>query len=44
MYVKLPPEDLNPNPYPLHPTSTYTCRVTTAPRCTVVACQFLKAY
>ena len=25
MCVKLPPEDLNPDPYPPHPTSTYTC-------------------
>jgi len=32
MYVKLSPGDLNPSPYPLYPTSTYTCRVTTAPR------------
>ena len=24
--------DLNPDPYPLHPTSTYTYRVTTALR------------
>ena len=32
MCVKLPPRDLNPDPYPLHPTSTYTCGVTTAPR------------
>ena len=28
----LPSRDLNPNLYPLHPTSTYTCGVTTAPR------------
>ena len=32
MYVKLPPEDLNLNSYPPHPTSTYTCGVTIAPR------------
>ena len=28
MCVKLPLGDLNPNPYPLHLTSIYTCRVT----------------
>ena len=27
MYVKIPLGDLNPNPYPLHPTNIYTCRV-----------------
>ena len=32
MYVKLPSGDLNPNPYPLHLTSIYTCEVTIAPR------------
>ena len=32
MFVKLPSEDLNPSPYPLHLTSTYTCGVTIAPR------------
>ena len=32
MCVKLPPGDLNPNPYPSHPTSTYTYGVITAPR------------
>ena len=32
MCVKLPLEDLNPNPYPPHPTSTYTYGVTVAPR------------
>ena len=32
MCVKLLLRDLNPNPYPLHPTSTYTCRVTIALR------------
>ena len=32
MCVKLPPGDLNPDPCPTHPTSTYTCGVTTAPR------------
>ena len=32
MCVKLPPGDLNLGPYPPHPTSTYTCGVTTAPR------------
>ena len=31
MCVKLPPRDLNPDPYPPHPTSTYTCGVTIAP-------------
>ena len=30
--MKLPLRDLNLNPYPPHPTSTYTCRVTIAPR------------
>ena len=28
MCVKLPPGDLNPDPCPPHPTSTYTCGVT----------------
>ena len=32
MCVKLPPENLNPGPYPLHLTNTYTCRVITALR------------
>ena len=32
MCVKLPPRDLNPGPCPPHPTSTYTCGVTIAPR------------
>ena len=32
MYVKLPLGDLNLVPYPPHPTSTYTCGVTIAPR------------
>ena len=32
MCVKLPPEDLNPDPYPPHPTSIYTCVVSIAPR------------
>ena len=32
MCVKLPPGDLNLGPYPPHPTSTYTCGVTIAPR------------
>ena len=32
MCVKLPPGDLNPGPCPPHPTSTYTCGVTIAPR------------
>ena len=32
MCVKLSPEDLNPSPYPLNLTNTYTCGVTTAPR------------
>ena len=27
MYVKLSLGDLNSNPYPSHPTRTYTCRV-----------------
>jgi len=29
MCVKLSPGDLNLSPYPLHPTNTYTCGVTT---------------
>jgi len=32
MCMKLPPGDLNPGPCPPHPTSTYTCEVTIAPR------------
>ena len=32
MCVKFPLGDLNPNLYPSHPTSTYTCGVTIAPR------------
>ena len=32
MCVKFPVGDLNPDPYPSHPTSIYTYRVTTAPR------------
>ena len=32
MCVKLLPKNLNPDLYPLHPTSTYTCGVTTALR------------
>ena len=28
MCVKLPPENLNLDPCPPHPTSTYTCEVT----------------
>ena len=32
MCVKLSPKNLNPGLYPPHPTSTYTCRVTIAPR------------
>ena len=30
--VKLSFKDLNPDPYPPHPTSTYTCRVTIVPK------------
>ena len=30
--VKLPPRDLNSNPYLPYPTSSYTCEVTTTPR------------
>ena len=30
--MKLSSEDLNPDLYPLHPTSTYTCRVTIVPK------------
>ena len=32
MCVKFPPKDLNSGSYPSHPTSTYTCGVTTALR------------
>ena len=32
MCVKLLPGDLNPGPCPSHPTNTYTCGVTIAPR------------
>ena len=32
MCVKLSPRDLNPDPYSLHPTDTYTCEVTIALR------------
>ena len=32
MCVKLPSGDLNPDLYPPHPTSIYTCGVTTTPR------------
>ena len=32
MYVKKFPGDLNPNPYPSYPTSTYIYRVTIASR------------
>ena len=32
MCVKLSPGDLNPGPYPSHPTSIYTCGVTNTPR------------
>ena len=32
MCVKLPLGDLNPDPYPLHSTSIYTCRVTITPK------------
>ena len=28
MCVKLPPEDMNSGPYPLHLTNTYICEVT----------------
>ena len=30
MCVKLPSRDLNPDTYPPHPTSTYTCGVAVA--------------
>ena len=30
MCVKLPPRNLNPNPYPQYPTNTYTYGVTIA--------------
>ena len=32
MCVKLPPRDLNPDPYPPYPSSIYTYGVTTALR------------
>ena len=32
MCVKLPPGDLNPDPYPPHPTSAYIYGATIAPR------------
>ena len=32
MYVKFPTRDLNPDPYSLHPTSTYTYKMTIAPK------------
>ena len=32
MCVKLSLKDLNPVPYPPHPTSIYTCGVTIAPK------------
>ena len=38
MCVKPPPGDLNPDPSPLHPISTYTNRVTIASR----ACSGMK--
>ena len=30
--MKFPIGNINPGPYLPHPTNTYTCRVTTAPR------------
>ena len=30
--LKLPPENLNPDSYPSHPISTYTCRMTIVSR------------
>ena len=32
MCVKFSPKNLNPDSYLPHPTNTYTCRVTIAPR------------
>ena len=32
MCVKLPSRDLNPDPYPPHPTNIYTYKVITAPK------------
>ena len=32
MCVKFLSGDLNPDPYPSHPTNIYTCKVTTTPR------------
>ena len=32
MCIKLSAGDLNPDPYPSHPTNTYTYRMTTTPR------------
>ena len=31
MYVKLPPENLNPSPYPPHPTNIYTFEIIISP-------------
>ena len=36
MYVKFSPRDLNPGFCPSHPTNTYYCKVTIAPKCVVV--------
>ena len=41
MCVKLPLGDLNPDPCPPHPTSIYTCGVTTASRVRGVLISFL---
>lgn len=32
MCMSFPPENLNFDPYPPHPTNTYICRVTIVPR------------
>ena len=44
MCVKPSPGDLNPGPYPPHPTSTYTYEVTIAPRVHEVFFIFLIAH
>ena len=40
--MKLPPEDLNPDPYLPHPTSTYIYAVTIAPRVSSNKFSFLR--
>ena len=43
MCVKFPIGDLNPDPYPPHPTNVYICGVTTAPRVRDGKCKIFKA-